>query len=169
MLDRRGVLVLKIAKLREEIYTLSVHLLDTFAKLVERIAVIACADGIGVGVVTVGNNAESYGPWPASAADWTGAGKLCQSQPGKSRRRGFQKNPPGNYPVLLVEIFVYRPAFLNERYCGSIRMVSGCGLLELLHFRQVFKRIEAEDFEELFCCSIQHRPAQDFGAADYLD
>lgn len=74
LLDGRRILVLKITKLHEKIDLLLVHRFDAFAKLVERMPIIACADGIGVGVVTVSNDAESNGLRPTTAVGWTGAG-----------------------------------------------------------------------------------------------
>ena len=80
--------------------------------------VIACPGGICVGVVAVGNNSESHGPGTETAAGRTGTGNRCQSQAGESCRRGLQKDPPGDNPTLVVEIFAYCAAFLNERYYG---------------------------------------------------
>ena len=86
LLDRRGILVLKITEFSKKFDLLGVHHFDTFGKLVERMPVVARADCIGVGVVTIGNDAESDYPRPATAADRSGARKGCQGQAGKRCR-----------------------------------------------------------------------------------
>jgi len=115
-LGRRFVLVFEISEFYKKINPFGVHQRHTLGEFIEGFAIKTRALCIGIGIVTICNNAKSYKMTLAATAERSVAGKRCQSKTGKYRRRGLQKYPSIDHPALLVEIFAYRAAFLNDRF-----------------------------------------------------
>jgi hypothetical protein len=101
LFDGGIILVFEIAKLDEKINFLGVHQFHAFGQFVKRVAVEARADGIGVGIMAVGNYAEACGTRPEAGAGLRTAGQRRCGQSGKRGGGGFQENPPGDYPALI--------------------------------------------------------------------
>ena len=68
LFDWRGVLVLEITELDEEVYLLCVHQSHALGQLIEGLAVEARANGIGVSVMAVRDNSETYRTQPGTRA-----------------------------------------------------------------------------------------------------